>query len=95
MTANGFYGPQGRKLRLEHTSGDLNQQMSSFEFRGTPIANYEMESSALLGLGGMMGHRCTTVCAVIANRLRNEFLSDYQPAIDALIEHVLEALLAD
>lgn len=95
MTANGFYGPQGRKLRLEHSSGDLNQQMSTFKFRSTPIANYEMESSALLGMGGMMGHRCTTVCAVIANRLRNEFLSDYQPAIDQLITHVLEALLAD
>lgn len=95
MTANGFYGPQGRQLRLQHSSGDLNQQMSQFNFRGTPIANYEMESSALLGLGGMLGHRCTTVCAVIANRLRNEFLSDYKPTIDRLIQHVLDALLAD
>lgn len=95
MTANGFYGPQGRQLRLANATGDMNASMSTFSHNGLPIANYEMESSALLGLGAMMGHDCTTVCAVIANRLANAFLADYQPAIDELIGHVLAAFQAD
>ena len=90
-TACGFYGPQGRQLRLPRAMQNLNDAMSTFVFKDLPMANYEMESSALFGLGSAMGHECTTVCAVIANRLRNEFLKDYQPAIDQLIDKVLEA----
>ncbi len=95
VTANGFYGPQGRKLRLNPAFEEINNLMSTFSFEGIPLANYEMESSGLLGLGALLGHQCTTVCTVIANRLRNEFLDDYQPHIDRLIVRVLDALAAD
>lgn len=92
-TACGFYGPQGRQLRLPLAMQNLNDAMSTFTYKDLPMANYEMESSSLFGLGAALGHECTTVCAVIANRLRNEFLKDYQPAIDQLIEKVLEAFI--
>ncbi len=94
ITACGFYGPQGRKLRLPISMTGLNASMSNLRFRGIPVANYEMESSALFGLGAMMGHRCTTVCTVVANRLRNEFLSDHHAPIKRLISQVLESLTA-
>lgn len=94
-TACGFYGPQGRELRLPLAFKNLNTAMSSFRFKDIPMANYEMESSSLFGLGASLGHRCTTVCAVIANRLRNEFLEDYHHTIDKLIDLVLERMLKD
>lgn len=94
-TACGFYGPQGRELRLPLALNGLNDSMSTFEFNGIHMANYEMESSALFGLGASLGHECTTVCAVIANRLRNEFLKDYHPAISKLIDLVLTGLTTD
>jgi len=94
LTANGFYGPQGRSVRLS-TTNDLNNRIQDFRFQGLPIGNYEMETSALFGLGGALGHDCTTICLVIANRLRNEFLSDYSREMDALIRRLLEAFLAD
>lgn len=95
VTACGFYGPQGRELRMPLAFQGLNERMSAFRFHGTPIANYEMESSSFFGLGAALGHRCTTVCAVIANRLRNEFLEDYRPAISKLIDTVIEGLIKD
>jgi len=94
LTANGFYGPQGRSIRLE-TNNNLNNRVQDFRFQDLPIGNYEMESSALFGLGGALGHDCTTVCLVIANRLRNEFLSDYSGEMDVLIDRILEGFLAD
>lgn len=90
-TACGFYGPQGRTLRLPLAMQNLNDAMSTFSYKDIPMANYEMESSALFALGSALGHECTTVCTVVANRLRNEFAKDYQPAIDQLIHKVLEA----
>jgi uridine phosphorylase len=92
VTACGFYGPQGRILRLPLSMPGLNERMGDFNFNGLPLANYEMESSALFGLGAMLGHACTTVCVVVANRIRNEFLSDHHPAVDQLITRVLERL---
>lgn len=94
LTANGFYGPQGRAIRLS-SSNDLNDRIQAFRFNDLAIGNYEMETSALFGLGGALGHDCTTVCLVIANRLRNEFLSDYSKEMSSLIDRVLEAFLAD
>ncbi len=91
-TSAGFYGPQGRALRLPLAAPDLNTAMATFRFKGVDMANYEMESSALFALGGALGHKCTTVCVVIANRMRKEFLADYQPKIDELIATVLDAL---
>jgi uridine phosphorylase len=94
LTANGFYGPQGRAVRLS-TTNDLNNRIQDFRFQGLAIGNYEMETSALFGLGGALGHDCTTICLVIANRLRNEFLSDYSREMDKLIVRLLDAFLAD
>jgi uridine phosphorylase len=93
VTANGFYGPQGRKLRL-NTRQDLNDKMSAFSFNNLPIMNYEMESSALFGLGAALGHECTTICTVIANRMRKEFLKDSKSSIDSLILKVLHSITA-
>lgn len=89
-TACGFYGPQGRKLRLSPSFSEINGRMADFSFRGLPMANYEMESSALFGLGAALGHRCTTVCVIVANRLRNEFAKDHNADVDRLIRAVLE-----
>ena len=91
-TACGFYGPQGRKLRLNPAFSEINERMADFSFRGIPMANYEMESSALFGLGAALGHRCTTVCVIVANRLRNEFAKDHHADVDQLIDAVLERL---
>ena len=89
-TACGFYGPQGRKLRLDPSMPGINERMANFSFRGTPMANYEMESSSMFGLGAALGHRCTTVCVIVANRMRNEFTDDHHKDVDRLIEAVLE-----
>ena len=94
LTANGFYGPQGRQIRLPSTN-TLNDAVQGFQFKDLAIGNYEMETSALFGLGGALGHHCTTICLAIANRLRNEFLGDYSKEMDGLIEQVLEAILSD
>lgn len=89
-TACGFYGPQGRTLRLKPAMADLNERMGKFSFDGIPMANYEMESSALFGLGSALGHRCTTVCVIVANRLRNEFAKDHHHDVERLIDTVLD-----
>jgi uridine phosphorylase len=92
LTAGGFYGPQGRQLRLVPSVDGLNERLSAFAHNGLRAANYEMETSALYGLGGMLGHRCATVCTVVANRLRKEYSKDHHAAIDAMIGEVLERL---
>lgn len=92
-TACGFYGPQGRVLRLPAAMPSLNERMSTFSFEGIPMANYEMESSALFALGSLLGHACTTVCLIIANRIQNAFLPDYHPAMNRLIELTLERVM--
>lgn len=93
-TACGFYGPQGRVLRIPASMPQINDRMSNFSFRDLPMANYEMESSALFALGGLLGHACTTVCLIIANRLQNTFLADYKPRMEVLIDTVLERVTA-
>ncbi len=95
VTACGFYGPQGRKLRLPVSMPAINDSMATFEFLGIPLANYEMESSALFGLGTALGHHCSTVCLVVANREANSFLADHHSAMDKLITTVLDRLTAD
>lgn len=91
-TAPGFFGPQGRVLRLELAYPDLNNRISEFNFGDLRIANFEMETSALYGLSKALGHNAMTVCAIIANRLRKEYAKDYHPTVTALIEDVLEKL---
>lgn len=91
-TAPGFYGPQGRVLRLATTHPDINGAIGSFNFNGHQIANFEMETSALYGLSKMLGHNALTVCAIVANRVDKTFSKDYHPAIESLIKHVLEKM---
>ncbi|MFT4660979.1 MAG: uridine phosphorylase [Patiriisocius sp.] len=91
-TASGFYGPQGRILRLPLKYEELNSAYTSFEWKGERITNFEMETSALYGLSSLLGHNAVTVCAIIANRLRGEFSADYKKTVDGLIETVLDRL---
>lgn len=91
-TANGFYGPQGRSLRLTPNVPDLNERLNQFSFEGHRITNFEMETSALYALGGMLGHNTATVCAIIANRFTKTFSEDYKKTVDRLIEVLLERL---
>lgn len=92
VTSNGFYGPQGRVLRLNTRYPDLNEQLRSFSANGLRICNYEMETSALYGLGSLLGHQTATVCAIIANRYRREYSANYHQTIDLLIEEVLNLI---
>ncbi len=89
ISAVGFYGPQGRELRLPLSNPDLNSLIESFEYNGRRVTNYEMESAPLAGLGRLMGHRCMTVCSIIANRFTNVSNPNYKDGIRTLIETVL------
>lgn len=91
-TAPGFYGPQGRTLRMQLAYPENNRKIEAFNYQGWRVCNFEMESSALYGLGKLMGHRCLTVCAVIANRVSEKFCADYHPYIDKLITNTLDRL---
>ncbi len=92
ISAVGFYGPQGRELRLRLSNPDLNRRIEDFEFKGQRITNYEMESAPLAGLGRLMGHRCMTVCSIIANRFNNNANPNYKSGIRDLIASVLERI---
>lgn len=94
LTASGFYAPQGRMLRGVPAIEGLNDVFTTFEHEGERILNYEMETSALYGLGGMFGHRVCTVCTVVANRLRKEYSKDHHAAIDNMILEVLDRVTA-
>jgi uridine phosphorylase len=89
-TAPGFYAPQGRELRLNAAMKNLNEHLTSFSFKGQRITNFEMETSALFGLGAALGHNCATVCAIIGNRVTMQFSKDYKKAVEELIDTVLE-----
>lgn len=92
ITANGFYAPQGRRLRLLPKHQAVNEDLRKFNFNGHKVVNYEMETSALYGLSRLMGHQACTVCVVVANRYANSFSKDYKPAMNRLIDTVLERL---
>lgn len=92
ISAVGFYGPQGREVRLALANPDLNRRIESFEYKGRRITNYEMESAPLAGMGRLMGHRCLTVCSIIANRFNTEANPNYKSGIRDLIETVLERI---
>lgn len=92
ISAIGFYGPQGRHVRLPLADPELNAKIESFRYSHYSITNYEMESSAIAGLGKMMGHKCMTVCAIIANRVALESNADYKGSIEDLIKVVLERI---
>lgn len=93
-TAPGFYGPQGRVLRLPTAITDLNEKLESFAFNNMRVTNFEMETSALYGLSKLLGHNAVTVCAIIANRIRKEYSKDYKKTVDILIEKILDRVTA-
>jgi len=92
-TASGFYGPQGRKLTLSPRDPDINQRLQSFSYKEHRILNFEMETSALYGLGRLLHHECVTCCVIIANRIRKEFSDDHIRDTSVLIETVLSRLV--
>lgn len=89
IACGGFYGPQGRVLRLPLADPDQNAKVESFEYEGMKICNFEMESSALAGLSSLLGHKAMTCCMVIANRLAGKANPNYKNSIDGLIQLVL------
>ncbi|MBP5797568.1 MAG: nucleoside phosphorylase [Bacteroidales bacterium] len=93
-TAPGFYGPQGRTLRMPLAYPENNHRIEAFHYQDWRVCNFEMESSALYGLGKMMGHNCLTICAVIANRVSEKFCTDYHPYINKLIKNTLDRISA-
>lgn len=92
ISAPGFFGPQGRELRIPLADPQQNAKIESFNYDGRHITNFEMESSAVAGLSRLLGHHATTVCMVIANRRAKEANTNYKNSIDTLIETVLERL---
>lgn len=92
ISAIGFYGPQGRYVRMPLANPDLNSRIETFEYEGEVITNYEMESAPLAGLGKLMGHKAMTVCSIIANRLAGESNANYKGSIEDLIKTVLERI---
>lgn len=92
LTAPGFYGPQGRELRLKLAFPELNNRIESFEYQGSRIANFEMETSALYGLGKMLGHETLTICTIVANRVNRSYAEDYHGDVERLIKLVLSRL---
>lgn len=92
VACGGFFGPQGRKLRIPLADPHQNEKIESFEYGERRITNFEMESSALAGLAKLLGHKATTVCIVIANRVAKEANTGYKNQIDDLIKLVLERI---
>ena len=90
IAANGFYGPQGRVLRVGLAVPDINERITSFRYEGQRITNYEMEGSCIAGLALHMGHKAMTVCCVIAQRKAEAANTDYKPRIKELIQTVLQ-----
>ena len=92
IAAPGFYAPQGRYVRLQPADKDLNAKIESFRYKGRRITNFEMEGSALAGLARLMGHRATTMCTIIAQRIAKDAKTDYKPFVEQMISMALEKL---
>lgn len=92
ISAVGFYGPQGRELRLPLANPDLNRRIEEFRYGDRRVTNYEMESAPLQGLSRLMGHKAMTVCSIIANRMRHDATPNYKTAIHDLIGTVLDRI---
>jgi uridine phosphorylase len=92
-TAGGFYGPQGRVLRLPLQDADMNSKIDSFHFNGNRITNLEMETSAIYGLSKLLGHHAISMNAIIANRATGAFSKDYKKVVANLIEYTLNKLI--
>ena len=92
VTCPGFYGPQGRVLRLGIRNPELIDRLTQFQFGRHRITNFEMETSAIYGLGRLLGHHCLSLNAIIANRISKEFTKDAHTLVDGLIKKVLETI---
>lgn len=92
IACGGFYGPQGRQIRLRIQDPQQNEKVEAFEYGGLRICNFEMESSAVAGLASLLGHRAMTCCMVVANRYTTEVNTEYKNSIDTLIEMVLDRI---
>lgn len=92
ISAVGFYGPQGRELRLPLAHPELNSLIEKFRYNGRKITNYEMESAPLQGFAKMLGHKAMTVCSIIANRMNHDATPNYKIAIQDLIAIVIERI---
>lgn len=90
VAANGFFGPQGRFLRIPLRNDDTNAQLTGFRFKNLRIVNYEMESSALYALGQALGHNTICICVIIGNRLAGKFSKNYHPAVEKLVKATLD-----
>ena len=93
ITAGGFYGPQGRVLRLALQDNDLNSKIDSFNFNGNRITNLEMETSAIYGLSKLLGHNAVSLNAIIANRANGAFSENPSQVVADLIKYTLEKLV--
>ena len=93
VSAPGFYGPQGRVLRLQLWKANQNELIESFEYKGKKITNFEMEGSAIAGLSLLLGHEAITICSIIANRANKTALVDYKTNIQKMVEMTLEKIL--
>ena len=93
ISAVGFYGPQGRELRLPLANPDINSCLESFSYLGQRVTNYEMESAPLQGLSLLMGHKAMTVCSIIANRMNGNATPNYRTAVVDLIDTVLDRFI--
>jgi uridine phosphorylase len=92
ISANGFYGPQGRELRLSLAHPTLNDKIESFRYGRFRVTNYEMEGSAIAGLAKLMGHKAMTVCCIIANRRVHDAFPNYKASVQQLVEKVLDRI---
>lgn len=92
IAAPGFYAPQGRWVRLKPADPDLNAKVESFRYGERRITNFEMESSALAGMAALMGHRATTICTIIAQRIAQDACTDYKPFVKQMIRMALDKL---
>ncbi len=92
MAAVGFYAPQGRMIRVPLADPDLNAKIESFRYEGRPITNFEMESACLQGLARLLGHKAVTACCIIAERRLTKANTDYKPAVNGLVQAVLDRI---
>lgn len=93
-TANGFYGPQGREIRIPLSAPDFKENLRHYKWDGSRATNLEMETSAIYALSSALGHEAVTCCLVLANRYSNEFMPNYEKQMKSLVKIVLDRLTA-
>lgn len=92
IAAPGFYGPQGRWVRIKPADENVNEKLVAFRYNGRRITNYEMEGSALAGLSALLGHRAATMCTIIAQRAEKGMQTDYRPFVEKMLRTALDKL---